>query len=138
MKVSAKIKNSEGRHDVTFCTNDNTQSLAILPKPSGFGSSVNGGELLLLALATCFCNDIYREAARKGIKVTNVEVEVNGEFDKEGDPAKNVTYKTKVTANAREEEIRELIKQTDRVAEIQNTLRAGTTVILKEIEVVSV
>jgi uncharacterized OsmC-like protein len=118
MKVNARIQNGEGRHDVTFCTNDNSQSLAILPKPSGFGSSVNGGELLFLALATCYCNDIYREAARRGIKVTNVEVEANGEFDKEGDPAKNVTYKTKVTANANEEEISKLIKQTDRVAEI--------------------
>lgn len=42
MKVSAKVQNSEGQHHVTLCTNDNVHSLAIPPKPTGFGSSANG------------------------------------------------------------------------------------------------
>jgi hypothetical protein len=33
----------------------------------GGGSSANGGELLCLALATCYCNDVYREAKKRGI-----------------------------------------------------------------------
>jgi uncharacterized OsmC-like protein len=93
---------------------------------------------LFLALATCYCNDIYREAAKRGLKVEHVEVEVAGEFGAEGEPARNVSYRAKVTAQASEAQIRELMSHTDRVAEIQNTLRVETPVTLSGIEVVAV
>ena len=136
MKISARVRNGAGQHHVTVQTNDNAHSLVIPPKASGFGSSANGGELLFLALATCYCNDIYREAAKRSISVEQVEVEVSGDFGAEGEPARNVTYRAKVTAQASEADIRELMQQTDRVAEIQNTLRVTTPVTLSEIEVV--
>ena len=138
MKISATVQNSEGQHHVTLRTNDNVHSLAIPPKATGFGSSANGGELLFLALATCYCNDIYREAAKRGLKVEQVEVEVEGEFGADGEPARNVSYRAKVTAQASEAQIRELMSHTDRVAEIQNTLRLETPVVLSSIEVVTV
>lgn len=138
MKISARVQNSKGQHQVSLQTNDNVHSLAIPPKSTGFGSSVNGGELLFLALATCYCNDIYREAAKRGIKVEQVEVTVEGEFGAEGEGAKNVSYHAKVTAQASEEDIRELMNYTDKVAEIQNTLRADTPVTLSRIETVTV
>lgn len=136
MKVTARVNNSEGKHHITLTRNDNSHSITIPPKSSGFGSSVNGGEFLFLALATCYCNDIYREAAKHNIKVEQVEVEVNGDFGAEGEPAKNVTYKAKVHAKGTEEEIRALMQHTDIVAEIQNTLRAGADVKLSGIDVV--
>ena len=135
MKISAIVHNSEGQHHVTMRTNDSERSLSIPPKSTGFGSSANGGELLFLALATCYCNDVYREGAKRGIKVERVEVEVQGDFGTEGEPARNVTYRAKVTANASEDDIRDLMKSTDRVAEIQNTLRVNTPVTLDQIEV---
>lgn len=137
MKITANIQNSQGQHDVTLTTNDKSHSIAIPPKSSGPGSSVNGGELLFLALATCYCNDLYREAAKRNIKVEKVEVEVSGEFGAEGSIAQNVTYSAKVHAKGTDEEIRELMRHTDTVAEIQNTLRAGTDVKLSKIEVVT-
>ena len=76
MKISARVQNSKGRHEVNLRTGDNSQSVTIPPKESGFGSSANGGELLFLALATCYCNDIYREAGKRGMKVERVEVNV--------------------------------------------------------------
>jgi hypothetical protein len=82
-------------------------------------------------------NDIYREASKSGVKVEKVEVEVSGDFGAVGEPATNVTYRAKVTANASEETIRQLIVHTDTVAEIQNTLRIATPVTLSQIEVVS-
>jgi len=138
MKISAKLVNSQDDHQVTLQTNDNTHSIVIPPKPAGHGSSANGGELLFLALATCYCNDIYREATRRDIKVERVEVNVEGDFGGEGEHAKNVTYQAKVFAQASEEEIREMMEYTDTVAEIQNSLRIGTPVVLSQIEVVKV
>lgn len=138
MKISAHVHNSAGRHEATLTTNNNSHSLSIPPKPSGFGSSANGGELLFLALATCYCNDIYREAAKKGIPVESVEVEVDGDFGAEGEPATNVTYQAKVKAKATEEMIRALMTYTDQVAEIQNTLRISTPVALSHIEALTV
>src|SRR5215470_13916006 len=99
MQINARVVSSEGRHDVTVSTNGTDHPLTIPPKATGFGSSANGGELLFLALATCYCNDVYREAAGQGIRVESVEVEVAGEFGNPGEPAKDVTYRVKVTAH---------------------------------------
>ena len=136
MKISAHVENSKDNHQVTLRTNDNVHSIIIPPKSTGYGSSANGGELLFLALASCYCNDIYREAAKRNISVERVEVSVEGDFGGEGDPAQNVVYHAKVSAQAGEDEIRELMRFTDTVAEIQNTLRVGTPVVLSQIEVV--
>jgi uncharacterized OsmC-like protein len=134
MKITARVENSKDNHQVILQTNDSVQSINIPPKPTGYGSSANGGELLFLALATCYCNDIYREAAKRNIQVERVEVEVDGDFSAEGAPAKNVTYHAKVTAQAGENEIRDMMNFTDTVAEIQNTLRIETPVLLIETE----
>jgi uncharacterized OsmC-like protein len=138
IKISAHIQNRQGDHRVDLKTNDNAHSMAIPPRTSGFGSSANGGELLFLALATCYCNDIYREAAKRNITVKGVQVEVNGEFDDApGSPAKNVTYKAVVEADASEEDILSLMHHTDTVAEIQNSLRQGASVTLAAVEAIS-
>ena len=137
MQINARVHNSEGRHDVTLSTDGADHQLTIPPKATGFGSSANGGELLFLALATCYCNDVYREAARQSIRVESVEVEVAGEFGNPGEPAKDVTYRVKVTAHGSAESIRGLMTHTDSVAEVQNTLRAATPVTLSGIEVIA-
>jgi organic hydroperoxide reductase OsmC/OhrA len=138
MRISAQIQNQEGQHLVRLTTNDQSRSITIPPKPTGFGSSANGGELLFLALATCYCNDIYREAEKQNILVHSVEVTVEGDFGAPGEPARNMSYRARVTARASDEEIRSLMQQTDQVAEIQNTLRSATPVTLTQIETVSV
>ena len=91
---------------------------------------------MFLALVTCSCNDLYREAANRGLKVDHVEVEVAGEFGAEGEPARNITDRATVAAQASEAEIRALMYQTDRGAEIQHTLRVATPVTWSSIEVV--
>lgn len=130
MKFSARLENSPKDQQVTLKVGQKEQSLPIAPKASG-GSSVSGGELLFLALATWYCNDIYREAAKRGITVKSVEVEVDGDFEAEGKPASNISYRARVDADADQKTIWELILHTDTVAEIQNTLRVGTPVRLE-------
>lgn len=130
MKLSARISSAFQQHEIVVQTNDAAKTVSISPKPTGFGSSINGGELLLLALATCFCNDIYREAAKRNIPVSGVNVEVTGEFGGDGEPGSNFSYKAHVTSDAPAAEIEELIRHTDQIAEIQKTLRQGLNITL--------
>ena len=137
MVISAKVRNEFRRHEVTLATSGNAHALSIGSRVSGFGSAANGGELLCLALATCYCNDIYCEAAKRGIEVASVEVEASAEFGAEGAPASRLSYRAIVHANAAEDAIRDLAVHTDRVAEVQNTLRLGLPVTLESVAAVS-
>ncbi len=94
----------------------------------GLGLGFNGGELLLLAIGGCYSNDVFREAAKRGITVKNVQVTVRADWA--GDPmrAQNVSFDAEVEADASEADILDLIRHTDRVAEIPNSLRLGTDV----------
>lgn len=130
MKMSATITSKLNQHDIKVQTNDSAKEMNIAVKSTGYGSSINGGELLLLSLATCFCNDIYREAAKRNIEVSGVDVEFTGEFGAEGEPGSNFNYKANVSSNAPQTEIDDLITHTDRIAEIHNTLRKGLSIAL--------
>jgi organic hydroperoxide reductase OsmC/OhrA len=136
--ISAAIENEFNRHRITLATGPNSHTLDISPRASGFGSAANGGELLCLALATCYCNDIYREAAKRSIEIVGVEVRASAEFGAEGLPASRLSYQVSVRANAPEAAIRDLITHTDRVAEVQNTLRLGIPVTLESFTALSV
>lgn len=132
MIISATIKSGYQENDITVTTDNNKKEISIPGKTEGHGSSVNEGELLFLSLATCFCNDVYREAARRKIDMSSVEVTVSGEFGKEGEPATNIMYEVKIqSSNNSQQEIMELIHHVDRIAEIHNTLRKGVSVSLK-------
>jgi organic hydroperoxide reductase OsmC/OhrA len=135
MKISATVTSRQGRHQTVVRTADKEQDLAIPAKPDGAGSGVNGGELLFLALATCYCNDLYREAKVFGFEIEAVEVEVSGQFGGKGEPATDIRYRTAVKANGSEQELLALMRHTDTVAEIHNTLRRSTPVLLAECSV---
>ncbi len=82
----------------------------------------------MLALATCYCNDLYREAERLGIPCTGCEVVAKGQFNGVGLAAEAVTYAARVDSSASAEDLERLLRETDRLAEIHNTLRAGCSV----------
>lgn len=127
MEISATVKNRYEHHEVVVETDGDIKVVDIAAKPSGYGSSVNGGELLLLSLATCFCNDIYREAARRSIAVSEVKVVCSGTF---GEPDSQFHYKTTIVSDAPAEVIDELVRYTDSIAEVHNTLRRGMDITL--------
>jgi hypothetical protein len=60
-----------------------------------------------------------------------VKVEVTGTFGNPGGPAKNITYRVRVDADAPQKTIDDLIRTTDTLTEIQNTLRAACAVRLE-------
>jgi uncharacterized OsmC-like protein len=127
IRIEARVDNAPGRHEVVLATNGTSRALAVAPKVEG-GSSANGGEFLCLALATCYCNDAYREGAKRGIDVTRVAVEVHAEFGGAGEPARAIRYRADIEARAGEDAIRALMLHTDAVAEVQGTLRLGLDV----------
>jgi len=137
VNIKASVINYKNSNEIFLQTNDKIHSIKIPPKANAFGSSANGGELLFLSLAVCFTNDLYREASIMKISVEKIEVEVSGDFGADGDPANNINYDVKVTANADEKAINELINKTDKKAEIHNTLRKLNTVTLKHVKAIS-
>ena len=101
----------------------------------GDGIGFNGGQLLYLAVAGCVSNDLYREAAGFGIALDRVRVIVRGDFS--GDPpvSENVEYEVEIAGEAPEERLRELVEHVDRIAEIPNSLRRGTSVALGSLRI---
>lgn len=128
MEISAAVTSSASGHESIVRTGTVSQSLAVPAKTTGLGSSINGGEFLMLALATCYCNDLYREAARLGIPIGGAHVEATAEFPGVGMAATNIRYRAVVKSSASAEAISQLLRETDAVAEVHNTVRAGVPV----------
>jgi uncharacterized OsmC-like protein len=128
VEISATVVSLRGSHEVAVRTGSATQYLAVPPKATGSGSSVNGGEFLMLALATCYCNDLYREAERLRIPIEGVHVDASAEFPGVGLAATNIRYRAVVKSSADAEAVAQLLRQTDAVAEVHNTVRAGVPV----------
>lgn len=131
MKITATVRSSADAHEATVATNSLSQALTVPAKNSGKGSAVNGGEFLMLALATCYCNDVYREAERLQVPVEAVFVEASADFPGPGLAATNIRYSARITSSASEDVIADLLRQTDAVAEVHNTIRSGAAVRLE-------
>ena len=131
MLISATVKKTSSSHEVEVRTGVTAQSLRIAAKPGGRGSAVNGGEFLMLALATCYCNDLFREAAHHGVAIESAEVEASAEFPGVGLAATNIRYRASIQSSASPAEIARLLQETDAVAEVHNTIRTGVPVVLQ-------
>jgi len=77
-----------------------------------------------------YCNDVYGEACRRNIEVHSVRVEVTGEFGAQGEGARNIAHIVSIKCSASQEDLLALMRHTDTVAEIQNTLRSSVSVTL--------
>ena len=131
MQISALVRNTPHSHEVEVRTNEAAQGLSVAPKPGGRGSSVNGGEFLMLALATCYCNDLFREAARLGIPLEAATVEATADFPGIGLAASGISYRATLESSATAGQLATLLRETDAVAEVHNTIRAGVPVVLE-------
>jgi uncharacterized OsmC-like protein len=100
----------------------------VTDRPSGAGGGglgFNGGQLLYLSIAACWSNDLYREAATRGLPLDSVEITVDGDFPARGSGSTPITVDVVVRSAAPEERIRELIAEVERVAEIPRAIREG-------------
>jgi organic hydroperoxide reductase OsmC/OhrA len=130
MTIEARIRSTPDGTAAEVATEGRSHAVALGTKPDGRGAATNGGELLCLALATCYFNDVYREATARGVRIDEVDVSVEAEFGGAGEPARNIAYRVRATSADDAARVRELLLHTDRVAEIHNTVRGGCTVSL--------
>lgn len=100
MQIAATVTSSAAGHAVAVRTGESSQSLPVPRRVDGPGSGVNGGEFLMLALATCYCNDLFREAKRLGIPIEGAQVEATAEFPGIGLAAVNITYRATIQSSA--------------------------------------
>jgi putative redox protein len=91
----------------------------------GGGLGFNGGQLFYLSIAACWSNDLYREAATMGIALDGVEIEVEGDFPTRGSGSTPITVELVVRSRAAEEQVRALIAEVERVAEIPRAIHDG-------------
>jgi uncharacterized OsmC-like protein len=92
----------------------------------GGGLGFNGGQLLYLSIAGCISNDLYREAGVLGVEVTEVAVDVDGDFPDPGSASTPITVEVDLAGDAPEARLRELLDRVIEMAEIPKSLR-GTT-----------
>ncbi len=97
----------------------------------GRGLGFNGGQLLNLAVAGCISNDLFREAARRGIRLDRVRVAADSEYT--GSPATStpIEYEVELSGDASREALADLVAYVDEIAEIPNSIRRGTPVRLR-------
>jgi putative redox protein len=94
----------------------------------GGGLGFNGGQLLYLAIAACWSNDLYREATTMGIELDGVELTVDGDFPARGSGSTPITIEVVVRSAAPESKVRELIDEVERVAEIPRAIHDATPI----------
>ncbi len=110
----------------------------VVDRPHGAGGGglgFNGGQLLYLAIAGCVSNDLFREAQSRGIELTSVRVVVEGDFAGDPQVSTPVGYTVEIAGDASTDILRALVHDVDAIAEIPNSLRAGTPVRLGAVTV---
>lgn len=98
----------------------------------GRGLGMNGGHLLYLSIAACISNDLYRDAAARGITLRRVAVTVDGDFEGRASVSTPIEVDVELEGDASEDELAALLDEVDAIAEISNSIRRGTDVRLRE------
>lgn len=94
----------------------------------GGGLGFSGGQLLNMAVAACISNDLFRDAAKRGFTLRRVRVTASTEYAGTPPVSGPIEYAVEVEGDASEADLRALVNDTDRIAEIPNSLRQGTEV----------
>jgi putative redox protein len=94
----------------------------------GGGLGFNGGQLLNLAVAGCISNDLFREAAKRGMRLTRVRVSASSEYAGEPPVSTPIQVRVEVDGDADRAALDALVDHVDAIAEIPNSLRLGTEV----------
>lgn len=75
-------------------------------------------------------NDLFREAAKRGIALSRVVVRADGGYGGEPAVSTGISYDVEIDGEATEAQLRELVDYVNSIAEIPNSLCSGTPVTL--------
>jgi len=88
------------------------------PGGMGFG----GGEILCLAVGTCYYNNLRREANHRNIELVLIEIEVTADWDDPSPIASEIRIKPKIESQASQDEIESLLEYAIQVSSVANTI----------------
>jgi putative redox protein len=131
MSLGVEVRNVDGAVTALGAAGPHTLTVDSPVAAGGGGRGFNGGELLHLAVAGCVSNDLFREAARRGIELSRVVITADGGFDGQPATSTGISYTVEVEGEAAEDDLRSLVSYVDQIAEIPNSLRRGTPVRLE-------
>ncbi len=135
-QTKVEIRTVHGASAAVGWSNGRSLTIDRASSTCALGIGFNGGELLLLAVGGCYCNDLFREAAKLNVSISSVSIHVESDWAGDRVRATNLTFSVRVESESPREKVEELIRHTDRVAEIPNSLRLGTEVRLDSFEIV--
>jgi hypothetical protein len=97
--------------------------------------TLSGGHLLHLAIAMCVFNDLLGEASRRGIRLHRLAVVAAGNYAAQPGPfhSTGITYRIEIAGDGLDGDLRTLVRDVERIAEIPHALRQSTTVRLGDV-----
>jgi putative redox protein len=128
MGFEVEVRNVDGAVTALGAAGPHTLVVDSPVTAGGGGRGLNGGQLLHLAVAGCVSNDLFREAAKRGIELTRVMITADGGYGGQPVVSTGISYSVEVEGLATEEELGALVRHVDEIAEIPNSLRVGTQV----------
>jgi putative redox protein len=137
MGFEVEVRNVDGAVTALGAAGAHTLVVDRPAEAGGGGRGFSGGELLHLAVAGCVSNDLFREAAQRGIELTRVVVTADGGYAGQPAVSTGISYSVQVEGDATDADLRALVRHVDEIAEIPSSLRNGTEVRLKEATVSS-
>ena len=135
MGFEVEVRNVDGAVTALGAAGPFTLVVDCPAEAGGGGRGFSGGQLLHLAVAGCVSNDLFREAARRGITLTRVVVTADGGYGGQPATSAGIAYSVEVAGQAAESDLIALVNHVDVIAEIPNSLRRGTPVTLDRVKV---
>jgi putative redox protein len=135
MGFEVEVRNVDGAVTALGAAGPFTLVVDAPAEAGGGGRGFNGGQLLHLAVAGCVSNDLFREAAKRGLTLTRAVVTVDGGYGGQPVASTGISYSVEVAGPAAQADLVALVNHVDAIAEIPNSLRQGTPVTLDRIDV---
>jgi hypothetical protein len=99
--------------------------------------TLSGGHVLHLAVAVCVCNDLLGEARKSGTRLHRLAVAASGAYAAQPGPVHStgIAYQIEIAGDASRADLRTLIGDVERIAEIPHALRQGMAVRLGDVHI---
>ena len=102
MGFEVEVRNVDGAVTALGAAGPHTLVVDSPAAAGGGGRGFNGGQLLHLAVAGCVSNDLFREAAGRGIELTRVVITADGGYSGQPAVSTGISYSVEIEGLATE------------------------------------